>query len=67
LCDNDITWVAGISIGAINAALICGNPAPLRVARLRAFWDGVSANLTGSPFLKVPGARQWFNESRQIP
>jgi len=27
-----------------------------------AFWDGVSANLNRSPFLKVPGARQWFNE-----
>ncbi|MDE2455617.1 MAG: patatin-like phospholipase family protein, partial [Burkholderiales bacterium] len=29
------TWVAGISIGAINAALIAGNPPGRRVERLR--------------------------------
>jgi NTE family protein len=36
------TWVAGISIGAINGALICGNAPERRVARLREFWEGVS-------------------------
>ena len=35
-------WVAGISIGAINAALIAGNPPETRVAKLRAFWDEVT-------------------------
>ncbi len=35
-------WVVGISIGAINSALIVGNPAGRRVARLREFWDRVS-------------------------
>ena len=38
-------WVAGVSIGAINAALIAGNPPERRVARLREFWDRVSAQL----------------------
>jgi NTE family protein len=38
-------WVAGISIGAINAAIIAGNPPEKRVDQLRAFWDRV----TGSP------------------
>ena len=37
-------WVAGISIGAINAALIVGNPPERRVARLREFWEMVSTN-----------------------
>jgi NTE family protein len=32
-------WVIGTSIGAINAALIAGNPAPRRLERLHAFWD----------------------------
>ena len=32
------TWVVGISIGAINAALIVGNPPERRVERLREFW-----------------------------
>ena len=36
-------WVAGISIGAINAAIIAGNPADLRVERLRDFWEGITA------------------------
>ena len=36
-------WVVGISIGAINAALIAGNAPERRVDRLREFWDLVSA------------------------
>ncbi len=44
-------WVAGISIGAINAGLIAGNPPAKRVARLRAFWEGVSAPPFGIPYL----------------
>jgi len=36
------TWVVGISIGAINAALIAGNPPERRVDRLREFWQRVS-------------------------
>src|SRR5579863_7846697 len=36
-------WVAGISIGAINAAIIAGNATENRVARLRAFWEGITA------------------------
>jgi NTE family protein len=34
--------VAGISIGAINAALIAGNSPEKRLDRLREFWDGVT-------------------------
>jgi predicted acylesterase/phospholipase RssA len=33
----EIDWVAGISIGAVNAALIAGNPPEKRVAALRVF------------------------------
>jgi NTE family protein len=36
-------WVAGISIGAINAAIIAGNAPEARVAKLRAFWERVTA------------------------
>jgi NTE family protein len=38
----DSNWVAGISIGAVNAALIAGNPPGTRVEQLREFWQGVS-------------------------
>lgn len=41
-------WVAGISIGAINAALIAGNPPETRVKQLRAFWEQITERpLTG--------------------
>jgi NTE family protein len=36
-------WVAGISIGAINSAIIAGNAPEDRVARLREFWERVSS------------------------
>ena len=47
-------WVAGISIGAINAAIIAGNPPNCRVDRLREFWTHVTSSAPwdwlGSPF-----------------
>jgi len=36
-------WVAGISIGAINAAIIAGNAPEHRVERLRMFWEMITA------------------------
>ena len=39
------SWVVGISIGAINAALIAGNPPEQRVERLREFWRRISVNV----------------------
>src|SRR5579863_10049529 len=36
-------WVAGISIGAVNAALIAGNPPTARVDKLREFWKLITA------------------------
>lgn len=35
-------WVAGISIGAINAALIAGNAPAQRVDKLREFWQAIT-------------------------
>jgi NTE family protein len=43
-------WVAGISIGAINSALIAGNPPERRVERLREFWETVSTSAVGIPY-----------------
>ena len=44
-------WVIGTSIGAINAALIVGNPPARRLERLNAFWSQVQQTLPGA----VPG------------
>ena len=42
-------WVAGVSIGAVNSALIAGNPPERRVEKLREFWESVSSPPLG-PF-----------------
>ena len=34
-------WVAGISIGALNTAVIAGNPPETRVQKLREFWETI--------------------------
>ena len=58
------TWVAGISIGAINSAIIAGNAAGSRVGKLREFWELVSSSL--APPLVLPqgaAAREGLNEA----
>lgn len=66
LCAFDFApqWVAGISIGAINAALIAGNTVENRHRRLAAFWDRVSSQATWPviPWLAGDGSRTTVNE-----
>lgn len=42
-------WLAGISIGAINSAIIAGSPDDRQVENLRQFWDMVSSGLDFGP------------------
>jgi len=53
----EVDWVAGISIGAVNAAIIAGNPPEQRVAKLRGFWEKVTAALPALPF--GGGSDEW--------
>ena len=48
-------WITGVSMGAINGALIAGNPPRRRIERLRAFWDRVSSGvaLAAAPFFSA--------------
>lgn len=55
-------WVAGISIGAINAALIAGNPPERRVEALKTFWDRVSAVVPVTQALPGDAMRALWNE-----
>ena len=57
------TWVAGISIGAINAALIAGNPANMRVARLHEFWLLLSSSFQPPALSSQVNDRQAVNEA----
>ncbi len=56
-------WVAGISIGAINAAIIAGNAANKRVDRLKEFWNMVSSPVSWNPITPGERARSLFNET----
>jgi NTE family protein len=55
-------WVAGISIGAINSAIIAGNPPERRVERLRTFWERVSSRLQVAPIATDTESRKIYNE-----
>jgi len=64
-------WVAGISIGAINSALIAGNPPEKRVERLREFWEAVCTSPLGLPYfasLTIPDetAHSLLNQTRAL-
>jgi NTE family protein len=62
-------WVAGISIGAINAAIIAGNPPEKRVEKLRRFWERITSDVFGSwtedfltPLMKGDWGRGLMNQ-----
>ncbi|MES2751260.1 MAG: patatin-like phospholipase family protein [Pseudomonadota bacterium] len=67
LCHHDFEpkWVAGISIGAINAAIIAGNPREQRIGKLKEFWEMASAStpVPWSPLVQGDHARSFFNEA----
>ena len=50
--------IAGISIGAINAAIIAGNPPELRVSRLRTFWERTNGILQSFPIWQDDFSRE---------
>jgi NTE family protein len=58
---KEVDWVAGVSIGAINAALIAGNAFEHRIDRLKEFWHLVSSSAPQ----RLPawaGQREWLNQ-----
>jgi NTE family protein len=60
-------WVAGISIGALNAAIIAGNAPEQRVEKLRAFWEYICQQplLPQLPFVHFgKTAERWPNALR---
>ncbi|TMV93588.1 patatin-like phospholipase family protein [Thioclava sp. BHET1] len=54
-------WVAGTSIGAINCALIAGNPKGERGNALKTFWERVTKATAGLPFVPTGAARSQWN------
>ena len=58
----EVDWVAGISIGAVNAAIFAGNPPERRVERLRQFWDQVTSALPSFPIYPNDYVREFVHE-----
>lgn len=58
----EIDWVAGISIGAVNAAIVAGNPPERRVERLDAFWRTVTSALPSFPIFPQAEVREAVHE-----
>lgn len=58
----ELDWVAGISIGAINAAIVAGNPPDRRVERLKTFWDKVTSSLLSFPIFPDDTVRETLHE-----
>ncbi|HZR89263.1 MAG TPA: patatin-like phospholipase family protein [Bradyrhizobium sp.] len=65
LCHFDFEpeWVAGISIGAVNAAIIAGNERDKRIEKLKEFWQMVSSPVPWHPTTKNERGRVLFNET----
>ena len=59
-------WVAGISIGAINAAIIVGNAPEHRVQHLRNFWDEITAPTKMWPSAPAGPLATWQNRASAL-
>ena len=59
-------WVAGISIGAINAAIIAGNAPEHRVQHLRNFWDEITAPTKMWPSAPAGPLATWQNRASAL-
>lgn len=56
-------WVCGVSIGAINSAIIAGNAPADRLQKLRAFWERITPERPGLPLPPGDLPREWANSA----
>src|SRR5438477_3166501 len=56
-------WIAGISIGPINSAIVAGNPPERRIARLKEFWEMATAPVPWRPPLVGEQSNSAFHEA----
>jgi len=64
--DLDPDWVADISIGDVNAALIAGNAPEDRVAKLRSFWEGMTSGPGGAATIAPLNCLEAMSSARRI-
>ena len=63
LCSHKLypSWIAGTSIGAINGAIIAGNPPEKAVEKLEDFWRIISTPDPAAPPDNIAPVRQLYN------
>ena len=59
-------WVCGVSIGAINSAIIAGNAPRDRLAKLRGFWESITPDRPAWPAPDGDLPRQWANDAAAL-
>ena len=60
-------WLAGISIGAINAAIIAGNKPEHRLLRLKEFWQRITSLMVAQPVPEIgEQGRRIFNRTSAL-
>jgi NTE family protein len=59
-------WLCGVSIGAINSAIIAGNAPWERLAKLRGFWETITTDRLPWPAPDGDLPRQWANDASAL-
>src|SRR4029077_17519439 len=59
-------WISGVSIGAINSAIIAGNPPAKRLQNLETFWTTVSGRKIWSYTPEGDIFRHWRNQTSSL-
>ncbi|MFA5960428.1 MAG: patatin-like phospholipase family protein [Tatlockia sp.] len=54
-------FFAGVSIGAINCAIIAGNPPNEQLSKLHQFWDTIAPTLWGDGFIRELAPEAWLH------
>jgi NTE family protein len=62
----DPKWIAGVSIGAVNSALIAGNAPEHRLAALEAFWSKISDRRVWAYTPEGDHFRDWRNQTSAL-
>ena len=63
-CEPD--WLSGISIGAINSAIIAGNEPDMRLPRLREFWEQSTSSFRWPALDLGDDVRRLFNQTSAV-
>ncbi|MDJ0386521.1 patatin-like phospholipase family protein [Roseomonas sp. E05] len=61
-----LDWIAGVSIGAVNGALIAGNAPEHRISALRTFWERITNERIWGALPDGDLFRQWRHEASAL-